>query len=385
MAGNQYLAIRKRILFRIIVLGFFIIIGILALALTEIVIRSNKIYEYYKTRQGHIEGKIFRYDPELGTAPVPDSVGKMLYPDGSENPIRFDRYGFRVPLDAPERIVLTRPLILMLGCSYSFGHGVPAEKTYCYLVGEKTQSQCLNSAYPAFGLSQMLVLAEKLIPQYQPDLVLVQFSPWLISRAKDPFALSWLWTLTSPYFYSSPEQGFLIQPPVFHPKIYELDLNTYRYTPRGVSDYLSFLVRAGIPLFISGWYDKAIFRLKVFSGDIPAPAKDSGKIAEFAYRRIQQLCAENHSRMMVVIITDPGLAPKPTPEEIAALNSLANAVIVNTEPALLNALPVKTRKAYDSAYRIWSGSPPVCIDEHPNEAAHRIIASEVIKAVQLRE
>ena len=48
----------------------------------------------------------------------------------------------------------------------------------CPVVAQGLGGTVLNAGKCAYGLSQMLILARRLIPRYRPDYVLVQFSPW---------------------------------------------------------------------------------------------------------------------------------------------------------------------------------------------------------------
>ena len=358
-----------------------ILTGIFAVSLELILLRSKVIYDYYKTRAVIVENRVYQYDPELGSAPIPGSQTKNLYPDGYTVPIRFDQNGFRVPLNTPESNALNHPSMLVLGCSYSFGLGCPAEKTYPYLVGQQLKMNSLNAAYPGYGLAQMLILAKRLIPKYKPDFVLVQFSPWLADRPQNPIS-PWSYIGTSPFFIKSNDGKLTIHPPVFKPKISELNILNYHYTPKSTADYLSFMKNVGIPFYISDGANLAVYYFKRLFGIIPKQVNKSEEIVDFVYEEIERLCEENHAQMVIVIITDPGTWRKPSPAEIEKLKSIPNTIIVNTEPALLNALPVKTKSAYDSAYRIWHGSPPVCIDIHPNETAHQIIAAQIIQTIK---
>jgi hypothetical protein len=40
---------------------------------------------------------------------------------------------------------------------------------------------------------------------------------------------------------------------------------------------------------------------------------------------------------------------------------------------------------YRQRYAHWRGAPPQLIDPHPNEAAHRIIADEILAAIRAGE
>jgi hypothetical protein len=169
---------------------------------------------------------------------------------------------------------------------------------------------------------------------------------------------------------------------VFKPAITDLDAVRDHYTKPGKADFLSFLKNIGFPIFFHDGGNLAAYYFKRATGIIPGPAADSEEIIESAYGEIERICEQNHARMAIVIITDPGESRKPTPGEIQKLEGIPKVIIVNTEPALFKALPEATKKAYDSAYRIWRGSPPVGMDIHPNEIAHRIFAAEIIKTLE---
>jgi len=119
--------------------------------------------------------------------------------------------------------------------------------------------------------------------------------------------------------------------------------------------------------------------LKRLLGRLPAPEKEPNQIAAYVYSELARICAENHARLAVVIITDPGLARKPSWSELEILRALTQVTLVNTEPALLAALPEKTKAAYDAAYRTYRGDPPRLMDPHPNARAHRILADEIVR------
>ena len=57
------------------------------------------------------------------------------------------------------------------------------------------------------------------------------------------------------------------------------------------------------------------------------------------------------------------------------------AIFVNPEAELLRRLPDRSPETYNRAYAHWRGDPPVQVDGHPNPAAHRIIAEEIVKAI----
>ncbi|MCD6309655.1 MAG: hypothetical protein J7M18_03010, partial [Candidatus Eremiobacteraeota bacterium] len=125
----------------------------------------------------------YTFHPELGFGHIPGSRTKLL-----NIPICYDENGFRIPKD--KKYTEKRPLILALGGSFTFGDMCFAENTFPFLVGKYLGGSTVNGGGCSYGLSQMLILARKLIPEYKPDIVLVQYSPWLVDRSITPFGTS---------------------------------------------------------------------------------------------------------------------------------------------------------------------------------------------------
>lgn len=197
---------------------FYTIAGALTLAAITLVFvtyaakSTVPLYAWTKANQSGWKGKLYTADAELGFAYIPNSQGAEKIPMGPDIPTRFDELGFRVPvgIDASSS---QRPLVLALGCSYTYGAKVCAEDAYPYLVGLSLNGTSKNGGVSSYGLSQMLISAMKFVPVLKPDYLLVQFSPWLVSRATTPFAPSHFGELPVPFFYEK-DQGFALYPPV---------------------------------------------------------------------------------------------------------------------------------------------------------------------------
>src|SRR5215470_8398141 len=179
---------KQRIVFRLIVL-LIPIVATSTLYFVYTARRTHALYFYVKTNQRGWRGLVYRWDAELGFAPIANSVGAETFPTGDEIPARFDQDGFRIPLDDAKNTTRGQhPSVLTLGCSFTYGAAARAEDTYPYLVGQNLGGSAHNAAVSSYGLSQMLILARRLVPAQKPDYLLVQYSPWLVSRALDPFA-----------------------------------------------------------------------------------------------------------------------------------------------------------------------------------------------------
>ena len=365
----------KKIIFALIP-GFVVLAIIYA---GSLLVRSSQLYRFLKKTNYGWEGRVLAYDPVLGFAPVPDSQGFELAPFGGKAPVRFDNKGFRVPARGNGSNFGSRPLVLALGDSFTYGDGVKGEEAYPFLVGDQLNGHAMNAGVPSYGLAQMLLLAQRLIPEYKPDVVLVQFSEWLVERARYPFAPSYQGKLPVPYFTDSPGSGLEIHPPVFKTKIFDLPVSRYLYTPKNAADYLSFLVRVSLPMYLHDDAHMAFYYTELFSGIVPKPSREDEKILRYVYQNLGELCKANHSKMLVVELHDPNLFDGGlTGLFRKGLNGQAR--IVDPMPALLEKLPEKSTKSYYKTFCHYSEQNDF-YDIHPNAQAHKIIAELIVNAL----
>ena len=182
---------------------------------TSLAIRSAKIHHRLSTPSRGWSRPAHRPDPDLGFAPIPGARSAHTFPIGPDIPMAYNKDGFRVPVGATSRN-RPGPRILFLGCSYTYGDACLAEETFPHKVAQAVGGTELNAGRCSYGLAQMLLLAEDLIPKHRPDLLVVQYSPWLVNRAITPYAPAWLGTLPVPYFFLEETDEIAI--PGFHSK-----------------------------------------------------------------------------------------------------------------------------------------------------------------------
>ena len=373
---NKILSRKKRLVFS------FIIFLITASTISTIYVvytgyRTAPIYWYIKHNERGWKGKIHREDAELGYAPIPDTHGAEVFPVGDDVPARYDKDGFRVPLDdTGGASVDPHPIALTLGDSFTYGAATKAEATYPYLVGKLLRGTTRNAGVCGYGLAQMIILARRLVPTYKPDYLLVQYSPWLVGRAQSPFADSYFGKVPTPYFILRQNQ-LVLQSPVFATKVMDLPTDNYRSTPVSFGERVSFLWNVGLPLYIHDDFNMSDYEIKELFGLNPKPAANPQQITKYVYGEMANVAKQNGTRLVIVILGY---------DENAARVPLASfpgdAIVVNAHNALLEHLPVVNRDAYEKAYYHWRGSPLRIVDAHPNETAHRLIAEAIVQKIQ---
>lgn len=128
---------------------------------------------------------LFQPDPASGYTLRPGFQGREVAP-GHEFDIAaaVDAEGLR---DHPHSAA-PRPAVLALGDSMTFGEGVPVDRTWTATLERESGIRVYNGGVPGYSTEQMAGRASRLIPRFQPDLVLVTFSPqWDRHRCAEPF------------------------------------------------------------------------------------------------------------------------------------------------------------------------------------------------------
>ena len=372
---KQALPKRKKIIFNIILflVPLFFIAAIYA---AYTIHRTTSLYLYVKSNRHGWKGKIHKVDQELGLAPIPNSYGAEILPVGDDIPIRYDKDGFRVPMENKNDSEDAYPALLALGCSFTYGAINYAEDTYPYLTGKYLGGYAKNAGVCSYGLSQMAILAKKLIPRHKPDYVIAQYSTWLVDRALTPFALSPFGKLPNPYFVE--KKGMpAIHPPVFKAKITELPVDEYRNSEKGFIDFTSFLWNVGMPLFLYDDFHMSIYALSKVFCLTPDPAVNREGVIKYAYEEIARVTEDNGAKMIIVALGGNHHAVE-IPKDLFP----KNAILVDAHSALLERLPVVDELNYIRQYGHYQGDPPTMVDLHPNKNAHRIIAEEIVRQIK---
>jgi hypothetical protein len=373
--GKRALSTKKKLFFSALI----VVVPLALIWAGVITVRAAKLYDYVKSRQRGWAGNVHDADPRLGFAPVKGARGAHLFPTGEPIAMRFDAGGFRVPVESGDH--RARPLGLALGCSFTYGDACRAEDTWPYLVEKGHGGTVVNAGVCGYGLAQMVLRAEELVPQLSPEFVLVQCSAWLVDRAMTTKAPSMFGDLPNPYFCGQGD-ALAIAPPVFLGKICELDerVAEFRDTPRGFGDQAAFLFQIVLPLSLHDDLRSFGARIRTLVGALPAPATDRLAVWRAGYGRIAAACTKQGARCLLVIIRTP-----PSAEELAALRAIPGVEIVDAEGAVRRELPEAERgegsEGYRRAFFHWRGEPPVLVDTHPNARAHALMAGEILRVL----
>jgi hypothetical protein len=364
--------------------GYLLAVALAGAYVLSVGVRATRTYGFLKSDHRGFKGRVHRADPELGFAGIPNSDGWHVFPIGPPLPMRYNADELRVPASDRAASPRQRPFVLALGCSFTYGDACLAEDTFAWRVAEGLGGTALNAGKCAYGLSQMLILARRLIPRYKPEYVLVQFSPWLVGRGTSGLARSSFGLVPVPYLTLDGGRVGL-QPPIFRAHVFDLPFPRYDNTQRGPREFLSFFFSAGAPLFIRddvSWAVSETRRLAAPGIDAARrrAAEEGEDVNRTVYREIVQIARDNGATAVLLRLSHP------LERHHQELKELYPSVVYVDAQAVLDAAvgPGADRDAYYRRFGHWRGSPPVLVDTHPNPEAHAIIAREVLAHLRAR-
>lgn len=353
------------------------------LFLAYIAIVCFESYKYWHDLKGNLSGwigKLHRADNTLGYVPIPRSLGAMFFCDGATIPVYYDSQSFR---SSSEEILklgangTRKPdCILSLGCSFSFGFGVPATSTFCHLIADELGMVPLNAGRCSYGLAEMLILARRLIPEFKPKIVLVQYSPWLVERSQQRYGPTFYGLLPHPYFVEETVAGLNIHGPDFMTAIFRHDFATTKISDSSIWDLMNFTLNLGFPLMFHDLHHSSLVGLKNLFGLMPQPSRNQGKIVSNVYGEIASICKQFGSKMFIVALGTNNLLTN-LPDSLDKIN----VQLVNAQLELVKRLPESSDIEYSRSYHHWGSEPPRVIDKHPNALAHEIIADSITKSI----
>lgn len=138
---------------------------------------------------GWVTGKVSRavHDPRLGFVGRPNHTTS----DGMSYDSRSLR---RTPV--PEGIALAEPPILVIGDSYAHGDEVADAETWATQLQPLIRRRVLNGGMSAYGIDQMVLRAEFLVPELKPAAIVMSFIADDVRRTE----MKRVWGAEKPYF-----------------------------------------------------------------------------------------------------------------------------------------------------------------------------------------
>lgn len=354
--------------------------------------QTDAFYTFYKSGEG-LQGRIFAADAYTGHRGIPFSFGNHAYSvDGGLTrkyvPIHLDSLGFRTaPVPYP---AAPDSLAVFLGCSFTWGDYCAAEQTYPYGVARGLGWRYLNAGTSAYGLAQMLQLAETLIPQTKPQVVFAQFSPWLADRARYIYYPTAYGVMPFPYVYETPS-GLALHQPMFESALYSPETTGFKTSPRSLGDKLAFWGRVSLPAVVGDQLKQSWMLWKMKLGFAPGAVQENVRIEQFVYQRLADLCRENGSRLVIVNLGgfsyNAGVDrfnnhyDRQHFRKTVSPETYRQTLFVDADSVLRARLQ---RPEEYTRYLLWEkvGTDSVMFDLHPNPGTHQFIAKTILQQLK---
>ncbi len=361
----------------------FLLIQISLLVLIYHFISINKnVIEYYKyfTAANFIswQGKMYNRDDTLGYRMIKNNRSSLVYNLLQTAPVRTDKNGFRIPDSIPSLTDTDKPVdLLFLGCSFTFGSACRAENTFPYLVAAEKKMNYVNAAVGGYGLAQMYLQAMQLIPRLKPKYIIVQNSPWLISRGVSEFAPSrGGYLLPTPYF-TDDGPSFRTEFPIYKSSVEGLFPAEDRKNYNG--NFLKYYFKKGFPYFFKEQAQLFFVRCKNLFFLKQRPTKKAAEAEQFAYAEIFRIAEQYSAKVILLNLSNP-----PGSDKCLQLSRGHNVSIANADSVLYKIPGAQSEIGYRKKFNHWakSGKDSVLVDSHPNSFAHRLIAESVLMHIE---
>jgi hypothetical protein len=147
----------------------------------------NLVLEDRQKTRRDVVGRLI-HDSRLGF------IGRPGY-SSYDGMLHYDERGLRAT-PAPEGLALARPPILVLGDSYAHGDEVTDRETWATRLQSLTGRVVVNAAMSGYGIDQMVLRAEVLVPEIKPSAIVLSFIADDVRRT----AMKRVWGAEKPYF-----------------------------------------------------------------------------------------------------------------------------------------------------------------------------------------
>lgn len=301
------------------------------------------------------------------------NIGDSIY---GKSECIFDSLGNR---NVPTNLRLhTDTLDLFIGCSYSFGSMLKGEEGYPYLVSKSLNHSFMNASMGAYGLAQMQMRLDSLLPAHRFRYVFIQVSPWLAERS---MRFSGIYSRGyPPTHYYSREDGQIKLMPVAYEFFDLTNLGTWQGQSRSYTDRLRFYATNGFRLQVTGYVKMRIAWLKSNLGLIPKPMKDKLELEKYFYDRAISAVRENGA-IPVLVRLNLNDADSTIPELKRHLEG--KAILIDTEPRL-DSVAKAMGESRRNLFHIYveKNGKKIYYDSHPNSFANQLIADEVLSKIR---
>jgi hypothetical protein len=273
--------------------------------------------------------------------------------------------------------VMSDTLDMIIGCSFSYGSFVKGQDGYPYLVTKAINHRFMNASMGGYGLAQMQMRLDSLLPAHKFKYVFIQMAPWLSERA---MSISGIFARGYPsvHYFAMSDSGLRLMPQAYESPDYN-KLGDWYTRGRNYSERIHYFFTAGYILQVKGYVKMLTAQFKIALGLIPGPIKDKLALEKMFYdKAISDVRKSGAIPILVKFYWNDG-SFEPLREHLKD-----KALIIDCDRRLdsvsqaMGVSPLKLYRLY-----VEKDGKKLYYDIHPNEFANRLIAEEILSRIKV--
>lgn len=338
---------------------------ILILFNTLITFRIHKQLAQVASTPGHWPAGAYIYDEKIGFDFAPNVSGYIS--DGSFY-VKSHSLGYRISQNGDANNFKPGGL-LSLGCSFTYGDEVESGQTFTQLAADSLGIPAYNYGICSFSYTHALLKAEELkatgvLDKLQPEYVVLGCWSGLPDRSRSPVPPLASRNLPLPAAYITKDGGDVgIQFPLKTQNIFEM-LEIYRKEGTGLSFKKFVKIFFAVPGYINIFIKSKRLSQQIKSRTFQNDASDF-EIYDFYFSGIEKVFSGSSAQIIVLYMPNrQGEQPG-----AALMSSLA------AHPGIIFVDGLQAIKKYGVPVHDYQG-------RHPQPAAHRAYAQEIVDAVK---
>lgn len=308
------------------------------------------------------------FHPKYGYWGTPNFQKTLYFAEyAREINISHDRFGNRA-IENNSYEPTTRPTILFLGGSHTWGAGLENHQTYPALIQEKSNYNCLNFGQCSVGLDQMIMVLVDQIRTVKPKHVVIELHPWVVHRVLRKSAIGF----PKPYFKLEENKISLQRISRFNQfKQFRKFLASYAIFEKELEEYL-----AGIDtskLVVNKYHDPLFMVWNQYY------YRDMYRIIHFLLQTAKNLCEEEQSSLLIIL--------GPTQQEIDFKPGIVNLIDPRIPRVRLREILNSEKISYldlepnfESINNLENNG--VYSDGHINQIGHHLFANTILERIE---
>lgn len=309
---------------------------------------------------------------------IPNARGEYYYSVGDSIKgsveVFFDSLGHKNV--SKDKMLISDTLDLFVGCSFTFGMLLAAEDGYPYIVSRSLNHGMMNLSMGGFGLAQMRLRMDSLLPAFKFRYVFIQMSPWLAERS---MRMSGIFARGLPpiHYFSDTKGGIRMMPFAYEASDYSnLDKWEDGHV-RSYPDRLKYLFTSGYELQIRSYLIHSFAKLKTKLGILPKPISDKLKLETFFYDKAIADVRKSGAIPVLVKMYWDDKDFSPLKKHLSG-----KALLVDCDYGMDSVARQSTlsRQELFTLYKDHNGKK-IQYDVHPNEFANKLIAADILAKI----